>query len=375
MNTIATITLANHDDLPLILELQKLCYRSEADIYNDYSIAPLHQTLDDIRHEFTFMEFFKVEINGVLVGSVRAYKDNKTCNVGKLIVHPSHQNNGIGKQLLLHVEDAFSECSNFVLFTGFMSMKNLYIYNKLGYKEYDRQAISPQFTFVFLQKTREDRLANRNTAIIAGASGLVGTQLLNQILNDEYFTKVISIVRTQTDHTHPKLKQKVVDFNSLQHTMAGVVATHAFCCLGTTLSKAGSQAEQFKVDHNYVIEFALGCKNAGIDNLAVVSSIGANARSSNFYLRTKGQMEENIKQLMFSHLVIIRPSLLLGKRAEPRIGEKIGAIFNLLFSRFLGKYKGVEAGAVAHTMLDALKKQEKGTKIIESDKIVPLKTK
>jgi uncharacterized protein YbjT (DUF2867 family) len=165
---------------------------------------------------------------------------------------------------------------------------------------------------------------NRFTAIISGASGLVGEQLLTQLLDDKNYEKVIAVVRKPLDLKHEKLVQEVIDFGKLPAAIAGINADHGYCCLGTTIKKAGTKDNQYIIDHDYVVEFARGCHAAGVRRFAVVSSIGANPESSNFYLRTKGKMEQDVKLIPFDGIYILQPSFLLGGRKEYRAGEKAG---------------------------------------------------
>jgi len=143
---------AELQDLEKILALQKIAYKSEAEIHDDFSIPPLHQTLPEIREEFEHQLFFKVVEQGKIIGSVRAYEKTGTCFLGKLIVDPSFQNQGIGTKLLCEIENRFEHARRFELFTGYKSKKNLYLYNKQGYKEFRRDKISDKLTLVFLEK-------------------------------------------------------------------------------------------------------------------------------------------------------------------------------------------------------------------------------
>jgi ribosomal protein S18 acetylase RimI-like enzyme len=135
-----------------ILALQKLAYKSEAEIYNDFNIPPLVQTLEGIKKDFGGQFFFKTTINGKIVGSVRAYQKNETCYIGRLIVHPDFENQGIGTKLMNEIEKIFSACHRFELFTGDRSKKNLYLYQKLGYKIFKKANITDQTTIVYLEK-------------------------------------------------------------------------------------------------------------------------------------------------------------------------------------------------------------------------------
>lgn len=135
-----------------ILALQHLAYQSEARLYNDWSLPPLTQTLEQIEQEFATLRFLKALAQGRIVGSVRAGLDGGICRVGRLIVHPDHQRRGLGSALLLAVEALFPDASRFSLFTGSLSEGNLRLYARLGYAEAKRQHIRPGLTLVFLDK-------------------------------------------------------------------------------------------------------------------------------------------------------------------------------------------------------------------------------
>ena len=146
------IEKAEVKDLEEILSLQKLAYISEAEIYNDYSIPPLVQTLESLREEYGNKLILKAVINGKIVGSVRAYEDEGTCYIGRLFVHPEYQNKGIGTQLMKCIEEKFKESKRFELFTGKKSIKNIYLYNKLGYKIV-REERDNEITMVYMEKS------------------------------------------------------------------------------------------------------------------------------------------------------------------------------------------------------------------------------
>ena len=149
------IERANVEDAPEILELQKLAYQSEAAIYNDYTIPPLMQTLTEIEADFEKQVFLKVTIDERIIGSVRGYMGEETCFVGRLIVHPDFQNRGIGTRLLSEIEQTFSQAKRFELFTGNKSERNLYLYQRQGYKLFKTGTISEEAGLVFLEKHRE----------------------------------------------------------------------------------------------------------------------------------------------------------------------------------------------------------------------------
>ncbi|MDD3891284.1 MAG: NAD(P)H-binding protein, partial [Bacteroidales bacterium] len=165
-------------------------------------------------------------------------------------------------------------------------------------------------------------------AAIIGATGLVGSNLLDLLINNDEHEKISIITRTV-----PKgLSQKVehIPLNEGHYTFPANIDT-AYCCLGTTIKKAGSKEAFLEVDLELVVDFANKAKEAGVKRFAVVSSIGANAKSKNFYLNTKGKVEEQLKAIGFKRLVIVQPSLLLGKRNEKRFGEDMGKVLYSVF--------------------------------------------
>ena len=140
-------------DAKEILLLQKLAYSSEADIYNDFGIIPMVQTLDQIEKDFKKCIFLKVVIDNKIIGSVKAYEKEGTCHIGRLIVHPDFQNRGIGTKLMKEIENIFNDSKRFELFTGDKSQKNLYLYQKLGYKIFKEQKID-NINFIYLELSK-----------------------------------------------------------------------------------------------------------------------------------------------------------------------------------------------------------------------------
>jgi SAM-dependent methyltransferase/ribosomal protein S18 acetylase RimI-like enzyme len=146
------IEQAKVKDAEEILELQKLAYLSEAEIYDDYTIPPLTQTLEEIRDDFNRQLFLKATVDEQIIGSVRAHLEDETCFIGKLIVHPHHQNRGIGTKLMHEIEARFAEAERFGLFTGHRSERNLHLYEKLGYRIFRTEPISDNVKLVYLEK-------------------------------------------------------------------------------------------------------------------------------------------------------------------------------------------------------------------------------
>lgn len=204
---------------------------------------------------------------------------------------------------------------------------------------------------------------------IAGWSGLVGTELLSLSIESSTVDNIHALGRKVAPE-HSKLKSHQVDFSNLELKLQDLDA--AFCCLGTTIKKAGSKDQFYKVDHDFVINFAKWAKAQGCKSFHFVSATGNSKNSLVFYNRVKAETEEDLWKLDFDQLFIYRPSLLLGDRKEFRLGEKIGELFMKLFTPImLGKfkrYRPVHAKQVANAMLSNLDTKE--SKIIESEFIL-----
>jgi ribosomal protein S18 acetylase RimI-like enzyme len=151
------IEKATVSDAEELLALQKLAYRSEAEIYNDFSIPPLIQTLESMKEDFKNQLFLKAFLDGRIIGSVRAYSKEETCHIGRLIVHPDYQNRGIGTRLMNGIERIFNGCKTFELFTGDRSERNLRLYQKLGYRILKTSKITDRTNILFLEKKAEAR--------------------------------------------------------------------------------------------------------------------------------------------------------------------------------------------------------------------------
>jgi ribosomal protein S18 acetylase RimI-like enzyme len=150
------IEQADVKDAEEILRLQKLAYQSEAEIHNDYSIPPLTQSLKEIGAEFENQIFLKAtDDDGEIIGSVRAYESQGTCFIGRLIVDPELQNQGIGTSLMNEIEKRFDDAKRFELFTGHLSKRNLYLYQKLGYSEFNREIVNKNIELVYMEKVKK----------------------------------------------------------------------------------------------------------------------------------------------------------------------------------------------------------------------------
>lgn len=217
---------------------------------------------------------------------------------------------------------------------------------------------------------------NKRRALLLGASGLIGGHCLTLLLQDDAYDKVVILVRKQLPQSDPKLIQHIVDFDRLREHADWFQADDVFCCLGTTIKKAGSQEAFRKVDFTYAYESAQLAADNGAEHFLLVSSLGADANSSVFYSRVKGELEIAVTALPFTAVSIFQPSLLLGERAEFRLGERIAepvmkALSFLLFGP-LRKYRAIEARTVAAAMIEVAKLQPKGVKVYESDRIQEL---
>jgi uncharacterized protein YbjT (DUF2867 family) len=200
--------------------------------------------------------------------------------------------------------------------------------------------------------------AASRVALVAGGSGLVGRQLLALLLAAPEYSRVHAISRRPLPMDHTRLANRVLRFDApLESQLKGLVVQDAFCCLGTTLRKAGSQSAFRAVDHDLVLAFARAAQTAGAERLVLVSSVGADATSNNFYLRVKGETERDLEALRMRSLDILQPSLLLGARAALRpaelLGQAAGWTFGALLMGGLARYRPVEASLVAAAMRGA----------------------
>ena len=215
----------------------------------------------------------------------------------------------------------------------------------------------------------------QKTALLAGASGLIGSQLLPLLLNSERYAKVIVVGRKAIPVMHPKLVQVVTELGKLEDVRLKLIADDVYCCLGTTMKQAGSKEAFFKVDFLYVVQLAALSAGNFAAQFMVVSSMGANAESSVYYSRVKGEMEAAVGQTPFRAIHIFRPSLLLGERAQPRLGERVAAVVLRAVSPLMRgpllKYRPVTGATVAAAMLRAAEDGGGGIRVHESAELLP----
>ncbi len=210
-------------------------------------------------------------------------------------------------------------------------------------------------------------------ANVIGATGLVGKQLVEQLLDNVNFSKVRIFVRRKTEFVHPKLEERIIDFQDIKTWGDKLTGDVLFSALGTTLKKAGGKEKQYEIDVVFNRNFARKAKENGIENYVLVSSIGANAKSKMFYLHLKGKLDETVTELNFKNLVILRPSSLTGKRKETRIAEKISVpIMNFLTKFMLTDYRPVHGKTVAKAMINSVINPNQNKVIWEGKEIFEL---
>jgi len=210
------------------------------------------------------------------------------------------------------------------------------------------------------------------TALLFGGTGLVGRELMKRLFEDWHYNELKVFVRKKMLIKHLHVDVIQIDFDSMNESAAMINGDDCFCALGTTMKKAGSQEAFRKVDYEYVMNIARIAKQNGVKKFLVVSSIGADPASSNFYLKTKGEMEMALRQLSFEELIIVRPSILMGKRTEFRLGERIGILFARILSPFMigpiKRYRPIKAKTVARAMIK-LANSSAGKIIYESNEL------
>ncbi|HAA13575.1 MAG TPA: nucleoside-diphosphate sugar epimerase [Cytophagales bacterium] len=217
---------------------------------------------------------------------------------------------------------------------------------------------------------------NRRTALVVGATGLIGRALLDQLLKDDHYRTIITLTRRELGFTHERLVQLIVELDEMEEMRQLIEGTDVFCCLGTTMKQAGSKEAFRKVDYQHVMDVAKLALENGSENFFLVSSIGAKAHSKNFYLRTKGEIEEALKELSYKSLHIFRPASLFGDREERRGKEeasvKLLTSFQFALKGRLKKFRPISGEQVAKGMRVIAHQGQNGTHTYESDQIAEL---
>ncbi len=216
------------------------------------------------------------------------------------------------------------------------------------------------------------------TAVVAGATGLVGRELVQLLLEHPAYSRVIAIVRRELGISHAKLEERHLSFERLEEEMDGELMQGAdvFCALGTTIKKAGSQEAFRRVDYTYPVKLGRAALRFHSARFIIVTAMGSSERSKIFYNRVKGEVERDLSALGLPRLVILRPSLLLGERAESRPAEKMGIMLarplGALMIGPLAKYRAVEGSDVALAMIRAARREGPSFEVLESDAIASL---
>ncbi|MEH6936895.1 oxidoreductase [Bacillus sp. JJ664] len=213
----------------------------------------------------------------------------------------------------------------------------------------------------------------KRKALVVGATGLIGKNVVNQLIQNEAFEKITILVRKSSGLNHENLEEIIVNFDRLEEYEQYFQVNDVFSCLGTTIKIAKTKENFRKVDYDYSLKVAELASKANVQNLLLISSMGANSHSNIFYSKVKGEVERDVRAFHFSGLFIFRPSLLLGERIEIRLGEKvaekISTIMPFIFTGPLKKYKPIKGETVAKAMINCALSGTKGELIMESNGI------
>jgi len=205
------------------------------------------------------------------------------------------------------------------------------------------------------------------TALLFGATGFIGSYLLQDLLNSPDYSRVIAVVRKPLALNHPKLTVLIGDLASLPALKPQLVADEIFIALGTTRKHTPDEAEYYKIDHDYPLRAAEIAKGNGARSVFLVTAVGANAGSGVFYVRTKGEVERDIRALNFDHTHIFRPSMILGERDEDRPRERlfiaIWSVLNPLLAGPANRYRGLTGNEIAHAIAKAARHQTEKVRI------------
>ena len=213
------------------------------------------------------------------------------------------------------------------------------------------------------------------TAAIFGSSGLIGKSILLKLLKSDNYSRVKAFVRSEIEIDHPKLDIIITDFSKLDEIEYLLNVDECYFCIGTTRRKTPRKTDYIKIEYELPIKIAEICKRNDIDKFIYISSLGANPNAASLYLKNKGKTENDLKNLKFKKLIIVRPSILVGERKENRIGEKLGLLImnslSILLMGKLKKYKPIKAMVVANSIFKIANKNiEK--EIFESDELVEI---
>lgn len=211
------------------------------------------------------------------------------------------------------------------------------------------------------------------SALLLGGSGLVGNLCLRRLLDDPTWSRVVAPCRRRLDLLHPHLEQPLYDFDALEQHADDFAVDDVFCCLGTTIKKAGSQDAFRRVDFEYPFEAARLASSRDADQFLLITSLGADREARSFYSRVKGEVEDAVKRLPFGGLHIVRPSLLVGARQELRPAEAVaigfGQALAIAMIGPLRRYRPIAATLVADALVAIARERIRGTNVYESDSL------
>ena len=212
----------------------------------------------------------------------------------------------------------------------------------------------------------------KHVPCIAGSTGLVGSHLLKNLSN--LYPKVISLTREEVNYSNPNIQNVIVNFDDLNINSVLKEVDHLYIALGTTRKKAGSAENFKKVDYHYCLNLAKNACNCGVKSISIISSVGSDPNSFFLYPKTKGLIEKHISEISLNHLSIVRPGIILGKRNESRVGEKIGKILFSLIDKLLfgsySKYKSISADNISKAMIDQITDSSPGVNILEYNELI-----
>lgn len=218
-------------------------------------------------------------------------------------------------------------------------------------------------------------MENKNyTAMVLGSTGLIGSHLLSQLIRNTAYKKIYALSRKPIYIQNPKIINIVTDIKNVDNQIVDLSIDHLYICIGTTKKKTPDKIKYKEIDHDYPIKVAKTAIKNGCKSVCLVSSIGADKNSKNFYLHVKGEVEDSLSRLEIESLHIFRPSLLLGKRNEFRLGETIGKLFMKMFGfMFIGKlkkYRSISAKTVSKSMITNVLNKNKGKHIYTFNTII-----
>ena len=199
-------------------------------------------------------------------------------------------------------------------------------------------------------------------AIVIGGTGMVGTQLIKLLIDNDEFSEVLSLVRRPSSIIHPKLNEQIIDFDKSESWKELVKGDVLFSTLGTTIAQAKTKENQYRIDFTYQFTVAEIASKNGVSNYILISSAGADSRSKIFYSNMKGKLDDAVQLLPFQVINILRPVQLTGERTEKRMGEKIGISVMTVLNKLgiLKKYRPIHAAQVARAMIHAFNKPKSG---------------